>query len=399
MKKQCFFILLLFFITESYSQFNNIKNFQKKIIEDEITGSNTAMIFKDGKTLFYNIENSGKKGDNNISNQSYKPNLETIFPIWSMSKPITIVAMMILKEKGMININDNLSKYIPEFKNMTCKGENGEYPCKNEIKIIHLLTHRSGFGYYSNQGYGYGFTNTLKYNNLINFAQDLSKVVLEFEPGEKYYYGLNQALLGRVVEIVSKKSFYDFLKDEIFNPLNMTETKFYLTENDKSRFQPLFINTGELKGFTYELNELTYNEENNAFFGGEGLVSTMSDYSNFCRMLLNGGVFNGKRIISQKSIDLMTRKYSDSYPIEEYADIRKLGFYFGFSLFVLENPEIDGTNSSKGIYGWSGYHNTHFWIDPEKNLYALFMSRSRQGVSNIDVQKEFRKLVYWSINL
>jgi CubicO group peptidase (beta-lactamase class C family) len=397
MKRQYFFILLLFFITESYSQFNEIQNFQKKIIEQEITGSNTAMIFKDGKTIYYNIENSGKKGDKNISNQSYKPNLETIFPIWSMSKPITIVAMMILKEKGMININDNLSKYIPEFKNMTCKGENGEYPCKNEIKVIHLLTHRSGFGYYSNPGYGYGFTSSLAYNNLKDFAQDLSKVALEFEPGEKYFYGLNQALLGRVVEIVYKKSFYDFLKDEIFDPLKMTETKFHLTENDRSRFQPLFINTGELKGFTYELNELTYSKENKAFFGGEGLVSTMSDYSNFCRMLLNGGVFNNKRIISQKSIDLMTRKYSDSYPIEEYADIRKLGFYFGFSLFVLENPEIDGTNSSKGIYGWSGYHNTHFWIDPEKNLYGLFMSRSRQGVSNIDVQKEFRRLVYKSL--
>ena len=177
----------------------------------------------------------------------------------------------------------------------------------------------------------------------------------------------------------------------------MTETIFYLTDNDRSRFQPLFINTGELKGFTYELNELTYKKENKAYFGGEGLVSTMSDYSNFCRMLLNGGLFNGKRIISQKSIDLMTKKYSDSYPLEEYADIRKLGFYFGFSLFVLENPEIDGTNSSKGIYGWSGYLNTHFWIDPEKNLYGLFMSRSRQGVSNIDVQKEFRRIVYKSI--
>ena len=124
---------------------------------------------KDGKTLFYNIENSGKKGDKNISNQSYKPNLETIFPIWSMSKPITIVAMMILRERGMISINDNLSKYIPEFKNMTCKGEKGKYPCKKEIKIIHLLTHSSGFGYYSDQGYGYGFTNTLTTTKSLSF--------------------------------------------------------------------------------------------------------------------------------------------------------------------------------------------------------------------------------------
>ena len=84
----------------------------------------------------------------------------------------------------------------------------------------------------------------------------------------------------------------------------------------------------------------------------------------------------------------------DSYPSEEYADTRKLGFYYGFSLFVLDNPEIDGTGSSSGIFGWSGYHNTHFWIDPEKNLFAIFLSRSRQSVSNIDTQKEFRRAVY-----
>jgi CubicO group peptidase (beta-lactamase class C family) len=114
-------------------------------------------------------------------------------------------------------------------------------------------------------------------------------------------------------------------------------------------------------------------------------------------MLLNGGSYNGHKIISQNSINLMTKKYSQSYPSEEFADTRKLGFYYGFSLFVLENPEIDNTNSSKGIFGWSGYHNTHFWIDPEKQLYAIFLSRSRQGVSNIDTQKEFRRAVYKSI--
>ena len=118
-----------------------------------------------------------------------------------------------------------------------------------------------------------------------------SKVVLEFEPGEKYYYGVNQALLGRVVEVVSKKNFYQFLKEEIFEPLDMSETKFYLTQEDRSRFQPLYINFGTIKGFTTELDELTYEESNSAYFGGEGLISTMNDYSNFCIMLLNGGIY------------------------------------------------------------------------------------------------------------
>ena len=392
------FIFLLFFANSlSFSQFNEIKLLQKKLIVDEITGSNVALVYKEGSVVYFNIQNSGKIGDKNISNQSYKPYKETIFPIWSMSKPISIVATMILLERGLIKLTDNISKYIPAMKNMNCETKNGIQPCENQIKIIDLLTHRSGLGYYSDPGYGYGYTNSIKYDNLEEFTNDLSEVVLKFEPGLKYFYGINQAVLGRVIEVVSNQTFFEFLKKELFGPLEMNETKFYLTKQERDRFQPLFINTGALKGFTYELNELSYKKNNEACFGGEGLVSTLGDYSNFCKMLLNGGSYNGKKIISQNSINLMTKKYSQSYPNEEFADTRKLGFYYGFSLFVLENPEIDNTNSTKGIYGWSGYHNTHFWIDPEKQLFAIFLSRSRQGISNIDTQKEFRRAVYKTI--
>ncbi|MDC3276872.1 beta-lactamase family protein [Flavobacteriaceae bacterium] len=390
--------LFLFLINSlSFSQFNEIELLQKKLISDEITGSNVALVYKEGNVVYFNIQNSGKVGDKNISNQSYKPYKETIFPIWSMSKPITTVATMILLERGLIKLTDNVSKYIPAMKNMNCETEIGIQACKNEIKIIDLLTHRSGLGYYGNPGYGYGYTNTIKYDNLEEFTNDLSEVVLKYEPGLKYFYGINQAVLGRVIEVVSNQTFFKFLKKELFDPLEMKETKFYLTEEERERFQPLFINTGALKGFTYELNELSYKINNEAYFGGEGLVSTLGDYSNFCKMLLNGGSYNGHKIISHNSINLMTKKYSQSYPSEEFADTRKLGFYYGFSLFVLENTEIDNTNSSKGIFGWSGYHNTHFWIDPEKQLYAIFLSRSRQSVSNIDTQKEFRRAVYKSI--
>ena len=390
-------IMSLFILIENnlaYSQFDAVKNFQKEIIKNEITGSNVVMIYKEGKVVFLNAENSNLIGDKKINNQSYKPYQETLFPIWSMSKPITVVSIMILVEKGLIKLDDNVSKYLPEFSQMYCKGRSGKYLCNKPLKIIHLLTHRSGFGYYSHQGYGYGLTSTIKYNNLNDFSKDLSKVVLEFEPGEKYYYGVNQALLGRVVEVVSKKNFYQFLKEEIFEPLDMSETKFYLTQEDRSRFQPLYINFGTIKGFTTELDELTYEESNSAYFGGEGLISTINDYSNFCIMLLNGGIYNGKRIISEKSIGIMTAKYSSSYPEEEFADTSKLGFNYGFSMFVLDDPMVDGTGSTKGIYGWSGYHGTHFWIDPEKEMFALFMSRHRQNISNMNIQKELRRAVY-----
>lgn len=375
--KKLSFLFLIFLSTNSvFSQFEKIQSFQRNLIDSEITASNVALVFKDGKVIYHNIENSMAPNGKPIYNNS-------VFPIWSMSKPITIVAMMQLYEEGLINFEDKLSKYIPEFKNLKCKGKNGIYECKNDLTLFHLMTHRSGYSYYDNPEF---FTSTIKYDNLEDFASDVANHPVEFEPGTNYLYGINMAILGRVVEVVTKKTFYEYLKEKIFDPLNMDETKFYLTKSDRERFQPLYINNGSLKGFTNNLDELTYDINNKAYFGGEGLTSTLDDYSNFCQMLLNGGSFEGKKIISQESINMMTKSYSK---------IEGDPFDYGFSLFVLKNPVLDGTNSSKGIYGWSGYHNTHFWIDPEKKLFGLFMTRAREFSSVI--QKEFRRAVYSSL--
>jgi CubicO group peptidase (beta-lactamase class C family) len=166
----------------------------------------------------------------------------------------------------------------------------------------------------------------------------------------------------------------------------MDQTKFHLTESDRKNFQPLYINDGSLKGFTNDLDELTYDIDNKAYFGGEGLVSTLNDYSNFCQMLLNGGTFKEQKIISQESIDMMTKSYS-----KDEGD----GFDKGFGLFVLKHPDLDATNSPKGIFGWPGYHNTHFWIDPENNLFGIFMTRLK-NFSPV-IHKGIRKSVYDSL--
>ena len=367
------FSFLLFFQT-IFSQFEEVKDFQKKLISNEITGSNVAMVYKDGKVVYHHIENSLHRNGKSIDHNS-------IFPIWSMSKPITIIAMMILKEKGLISFDDKVSKYIPEFSDLNCKNEDGNiYKCKNNLTIFHLMTHKSGYRYYGNL---VSYTSTVRYNNLEDFAKDVAKEPVEFEPGSKYLYGINMAILGRIVEVITKKSFYEYLKAEIFDPLEMKDTKFYLTESDRKRFQPLYINDGSLKGYTNALDELTYDPNNKAYFGGEGLTSTMSDYSKLCLMLVNDGRYRGNQIVSEKSIKEMTQSYTK---------IPGDPFNYGYSLFVLEDPEKDGVNSSKGIYGWSGYHNTHFWIDREKDLFGLFMTRAREFSSNI--QKQFRKAVY-----
>ena len=379
--KSIYLFLLTIILGCSQTYENSILQFQNELIISEKTGSNVAMVFKDGEVVYNETVNSNKEGDKEI-------NEETIFPIWSMSKPITIVAMMTLHEKGLINFDDDVSKYIPEFSEIKCKDENGDiYRCENDLKILHLMTHRSGYTYYGNP---LNFTSTLKYENLDDFVNDVSKHPVEFEPGSNYLYGINQAILGKVVEVVTGMSFYEYLKETIFDPLGMNETKFYLTPEDRERFQPLFINSGSLKGFTNFLDEMTYDENNRAYFGGEGLVSTMRDYSKFCQMLLNNGELNGNKILDRSSIDLMLEKHSVLEP-DPFLNIND-GFHLGFSVFVLNDPEKDGTNSSKGIYGWSGYHNTHFWIDNEKNLFGLFMTRAREF--SFGIQGDFRKAVY-----
>ena len=378
-------ITLIFISCKSNSKIDNnaIYSFQKQLIEDETTGSNVAMVFKDDKIIYKQFVNSKKEGDKDINDQ-------TIFPVWSMSKPITTVAMMTLFEDGLIDFNDNVSDYIPSFENIKCKGKVDQiYKCENSLKIIHLMTHRSGYKYYNWKIYSLQpdeamgrYISHEKYDNLSNFVEDVANEPLEYEPGTKYVYGINQAILGRIVEVVTKKSFYEYLKERIFDPLEMTNTKFYLTSEDRDKFQPLFLNSMSIKEFTNSYDELHYEINNHAYFGGEGLVSTLEDYAKFCKMLLNGGELEGHRIISKNSIDIMTEKHSEGDD----------GFYNAFSLFVLEDPEEDGRNTSKGIFGWSGYHNTHFWIDNEKNLFGLFMTRAREY--NQDIQNDFREAVY-----
>ena len=407
MKKTLLFVATLFIIGCQSETKDPITEYQKSLIGDEVTGSNIFKLVKDGEVIYEHIENSGKLGDKDISD-------ETIFPIWSMSKPVTTVAMMILYDQGLFELTDNLSDYLPEYKNMMCKNSDGVEPCENQIQIIDLLTHRSGLGYYSDV-YGeyvfmsepsplHKYMNTYVYNDLNEFSLAVAKQPLEFEPGEYYLYGLNQDILGRVIEVITGKTFYEFLVENLFEPLEMNNTKFYLTLDDRKKFQPLFINkiantaanpsTNSLKGFTNELDQLSYSEDNKNYLGSGGLVSTFSDYSNFCQMLVNEGEYNGNRILSEKSFQLMLEKHTEAFPNdnEPYLFPDLPGNYIAFNFSVLENPELDGTGAPVGVYGWSGYHNTHFWIDPENKMYGLFMSRSREF--NFGIPTALKKVTY-----
>jgi CubicO group peptidase (beta-lactamase class C family) len=268
------------------------------------------------------------------------------------------------------------------------------------------MTHRSGWTYdkiengideggVPNVAFDSIYPNQTRFNDLQSYVESCAKTPLAFEPGTKYLYGMNQGIQGRLIEVISGRPLEEFLQQRIFEPLGMTDTGFSMTPTQRERFQPLFINTGHLKGFTYLLDEMTYQTDSRAHFGDAGLVSTMEDYSRFCEMLVSGGQFRGKQIITPESIATMTKKWSSGFPEEPNAFPELEGHYNGFSLFVLEDPSKKETRVPKGIYGWAGYHNTHFWIDPENEMFGLFMSRTRPF--NWEIPIGLRHVVYGNL--
>ena len=362
----------------------DISALQRNLIHDEVTGSNIVIVSHAGKVIYESLQNSGKKGDRDVTKAS-------LFPIWSMSKPITIVAMLTLHEKQLFEWEDPVAKYIPCFKNLMVQEGKVIRPARTPLRIIDLMTHRSGYGYYAWDGLpvenDQPEANQTRFRDLQEFCEVAARYPLAFDPGTDFMYGNSQGILGRLVEVVSGVSFYDYLKTEIFKPLQMNDTSFSLDGKRRERFQPLFINAGNLKGFTHLLDEMNYSPESRAHFGGDGLISSADDYSRFCEMLLHGGVYRGKQVVSEASLKSMTETHSKNILPRFWPNVD-----MGLSVFVLNNTNSESSQAPQGIYGWQGYHNTHFWIDPENDLFVLFMTRAREF--SFEIPKQLRQAVY-----
>lgn len=368
------------------AKLNAIHKLQKKFIADEVCLSNVALLASDGKVVYHRAATSKYPGDRPITEK-------TVFPIWSMSKPITSVAAMILHERGAFKLDDPVSRIIPQLAKLRVKAGGGKTESlKNQITYRDLLRHSSGIdgydGSFDQQG---TWKEVMELDSLTELIDLLEVKPIEHQPGKKHTYGLSTAVMGRAIEILSGQSFDKFLEKEIFKPLGMKHTRFYLTEKDRGRFQPLFVKLkGKFRPGTPAEDELYYAPKSSLFLGGEGLVSTLEDYGRFCQMLVDRGVApNGKQIILPKTLDLMLSDQLKGIP--GYGDARK-GYAFGLGFYFLEDTKKEGQNSPNGIFGWGGYHTTHFWIDPKNKLYAVFMARLYPY--NGKIQTEFRKAVY-----
>jgi CubicO group peptidase (beta-lactamase class C family) len=336
---------------------------------------------------------------------------DSIFRIASMTKAISSVGVMILYERGLFQLNDPVSKYIPEYADMRVVSEvdaNGDVsatvPATAKIKIIDLLTHSSGISYpfystslqtsYVDAGIIDGMTS--KDITLAGQMKLLAAQPLLFEPGSEYSYGLSVDLLGYLIEVVSGKPLDQFFSEEIFTRLGMQDSYFYLPKTKFDRLVTLYAEVGE-EGLIVsrgdESNIILDNPHYPAgdgqtyFSGGAGLSSTVYDYARFLQMLLNNGELNGSRILSRKSVELMQSARIDSDG-DQIPD-------FGLGFEVINDLGKTGELGSIGSYSWGGAFLTDYWIDPRENLVAVFMSQVRPSQS--DIRVKFNTMVYQAL--
>ncbi|HEY1799091.1 MAG TPA: serine hydrolase domain-containing protein [Stellaceae bacterium] len=351
---------------------------------------------------------------------------DSIFRIYSMSKPITAVALMMLVEEGAIGLDDAVHTHIPSWQGLGVYSSevpslipagHGSYlttPVERPMRVIDLATHTSGLTYgfmmRSNVDAAYRrakVTDRATEGGLQGMVDQLSHIPLEFSPGTKWNYSVAIDVLGYLVEKVSGMSFGEFLEKRLFRPLGMNDTAFHVTPDKIGRLTCCYMpEGGGARGIKVQddARESTYATAPALESGGGGLVSTAGDYLRFCRMMLNGGELDGVRILSPKTVALFSLNYlPDS---QEVADMALPGMFsetayagVGFSLGCGVNIDVAKTRlpGSLGEYFWGGAAATAFWIDPVEDLTVVFMTQVIGSEARLTLRRDLRTLVYSSI--
>ena len=304
----------------------------------------------------------------------------SIFRIFSMTKPIASVGIMMLVEEGHFLLSDAIAKFIPEFADQKVGVENNGkldlVPLKRPMTVQDLLRHTSGITYdhtgnsLVQQLYQQSRLRSRKITNAEHAAM-VAGLPLKCQPGAEWNYSRSTDILGRIIEVVSGKSLSAFLTERILAPLQMTETAFHTAEENAARLAEPFL-TDPWNGDKIQLfNPL---EKPVMESGGGGLVSTTMDYARFCQMLLNGGVLDGTRIIGRKTLQLMASDHLAPH-VKIEGDLMPPGHGFGLGFAVRTEAGIAPFAGSVGQFFWSGMGGTFFWIDPVEDLFAVFMSQ------------------------
>jgi CubicO group peptidase (beta-lactamase class C family) len=391
--------------SERIARMDNV--FQNAVNNKEVPGV-AAIVVRNGKIIYHKAFGMA----DNQSNRALKR--DDIFRIASMSKAITSTAVMMLWEEGKFQLDDPISKYIPEFKNPTLLKtftfRDTTYttePAKNEITIRHLLSHTSGLGYgvidgdekfkamYKKAGVTDLFTTEpIKIGESV---KKLAKLPLHHNPGEKYVYSEGLDVLGYFIEVISGMPFDEFLRKRMFEPMGMTDTYFYLPDNKASRLVSIQRNSkdGGFERFPTTFYDPDYpiKGAKTFFSGGAGLSSTAKDYATFLQMYINGGEMNGKRYLSRTTINAILSNQTDNLFGGEKGDS-----FFGLAYSVLKaNGEDKGGIGSEGTFTWGGYFNTNYFADPKEKIIGVIMKQTQQTKGD-NLNNLFRQIIYQSLD-
>lgn len=343
----------------------------------------SALIFKDGKEVYY--KNWGKAD----REKDVDMKRDTIVRIYSMSKPITSVAIMQLVEKGKIDLDKPVAEYLPEFKDVKVleKGKSDsdmewvEVKPKRVMTTRDLLRHTSGltYGFFGNTEVDkrYRKAGVLADRTIEAMVKKVAKLPLLNHPGTQFHYSVSTDVLGRLVEVASGERFDKYLKANIFDPLQMKDTSFVVPKAKRDRFAKMYSPDGDGLKQASSFRSMSFlNEKNLMFSGGGGLCSTVDDYLSFSRMLLNKGELHGKRLLKADTIDQMFKNQLDT--VEKSSSMFKFGL--GFSI------------SPQGDRGWGGAAGTRFWVNPDKKMIIVFMVQINPY--NAKFGEEVKRLTY-----
>ncbi|MDP2010139.1 MAG: serine hydrolase domain-containing protein [Phenylobacterium sp.] len=335
---------------------------------------------------------------------------DTLFRIYSMTKPITSLAFMMLVEEGLVALDDPVSRFIPEWKNLGVfnagVGPFMTTPPARPMQMVDLLRHTSGLTYgFQNRGNVDAAYRKLKIADSYGpdmdaFVAELAKLPLEFSPGEAWNYSISTDVLGVLVERISGMPFQTFLQTRIFDPLKMSDTGFQVRDDQRPRFAACY-NATATGGLTLQDDPETSPYLNTPSFhsGGGGLVSTAKDYMAFCRMLGSGGVLDGQRLIAPKTLKLMASNHlpggQDLTDLSRslFSEATNAGVGFGLGFAVTFDPVKAMLTSSPGEYYWGGAASTAFWVDPVEDIQVVFMTQVLPS-SSYPIRRELRTLVY-----
>lgn len=353
---------------------------RREVEEGRVPGV-SALVLRKGEEIYF-----GAYGMADVENH-IPMKRDTIIRLYSMTKPVTAVAVMILAERGEIDLLDPVSLYLPEFREQTVWQEGGDpVPVNRPIRILDLLSMTSGIPYPDDShepgrriGRLFGELIGRRLNGEIvttgDYVREIAKVPLCFQPGEKWLYGLSADVLGALVESVSGMRFGEFLQKEIFEPLDMRDTGFFVPEEKKSRFAQIYLWNQELGRVAPSPDchlGVYYGEDVAYESGGAGLVSTLDDYSHFAAMLVNRGSYKGKRILGSRTVEFMTRDALTEAQKAGFSWDSLAGYGYGCLMRTLKDPSAEGVVGSLGTFGWDGWTGNYAVMDPKEELVFIY---------------------------